>query len=185
MFQRVPRDLSDPGPGHYWKVAPGAASGTKRPRRRGLKTAESKRRGRRRKSSTEPPSCKDSDENEEDLDLKQDKTGSPIESEADSNKCVHNRQPTNPSATYPAPGPQSFSSTDETLETHMKHTQMENDILRQQSAKAVSISLKLSAQLSEMQLENSKLRAELKETQKELELEHRKRREAENVLNTT
>jgi len=156
--------------------------GIKRPRRRGLKTAESKKRGRRRKS---PPSCKDSDENEEDLNLSRDKIDGPIETEADSNECVYSRQPTNPGATYPAPVPQSFSSTDETLETHVKRTQMENDILRQQSAQAVSISLKLSAQLSEMQLENSKLRAELKETQQELELENRKRREAENVLNTS
>lgn len=177
--------MSDPGPGHYWRVVEGKTS--KIARKRGPKTAESKKRGRLRRSSPsdpEPPSHKDSDENEEDLNLIQDKTDGPIESEAGSNKRVHNRQPTNHS-TYPAPVPQSFSSTDESLGAHMKRTQMENDILRQQSAQAVSISLKLSAQLSDMQLETSKLRAQLRETQQELEIEHRKRREAEDALDTS
>lgn len=158
----------------------------KRPRKRGPKTAEGKKRGRLRRSSPSDPeqlSNKDSDENEEDLSLNQDKTVGPVESEADSNKRVHNRQPTNPSTTCLAPVPQSFSRTDETLKAHMKRTQMENDILRQQSAQAVSISLKLSAQLSETQIETSKLRAQLRETQQELEVEHKKRREAENALN--
>jgi len=65
----------------------------------------------------------------------------------------------------------------------IEQMQLEMDVLRRQSAEAVSLSLRLSEQLAHVQEESSKMRTALKEVEVSLEDESKRRTKAEKMAN--
>ncbi|KAL9716447.1 hypothetical protein Ac2012v2_000894 [Leucoagaricus gongylophorus] len=190
-FKRIPRPVTERGPGYYWCVDPDALPGIKRPRKRRCTKAEDtgpKKRGRPCRSSPSPdPKSSFRDENEGNVKMTQNKADDPVESEADSIKRVNSCQLTSPVNTHFAPVTQSYafspsSSMDKSSGALIERMQMEIGTLRQQSAEAVSVSLKLSEQLAQAQADASRLRLQLRDLQTWVEKERCWRSEIEKDL---
>ncbi|XP_006454125.1 hypothetical protein AGABI2DRAFT_189431 [Agaricus bisporus var. bisporus H97] len=197
LFERQPRPVTDPGFGSYWTVNLAAPPGTKRPRKRG-RTSKSesggtKRRGRPRKiSPASPPGTElqseEEEENEEDMKSIQDETSEDSSFESEEEVTRSDRQlnaaatsshiPSN-TQTYSLPP---FASLDKNSESLVERMQMEIGSLRRQSAEAVSVSLRLSEQLAQVQADAARTRSLLRETEALLEHERRRRREAERAV---
>lgn len=75
-----------------------------------------------------------------------------------------------------------FASLDKNSESLVERMQMEIGSLRRQSAEAVSVSLRLSEQLAQVQADAARTRSLLRETEALLEHERRRRREAERAV---
>jgi len=119
--------------------------------------------------------------------MTQNKADDLVESEADSIKRVNSCQLTSPVNTHFAPVTQSYafspsSSMDKSSGALIERMQMEIGTLRQQSAEAVSVSLKLSEQLAQAQADASRLRLQLRDLQTWVEKERCWRSEIEKDL---
>ncbi|TFK41822.1 hypothetical protein BDQ12DRAFT_624518 [Crucibulum laeve] len=206
LFERQPRPVTDPGFGSYWTVNLSAPPGTKRPRKRGRANKDAlpqgdpgpaKKRGRPRKASvstitreaTPPISSHEEDYEDDKFTVEEDTTGMGSEDDYESEEELippYDRRSSLVGLTAYIPRPPQpftlppFSSLDNNSEL-MERMQLEISSLRRQSAEAVSVSLRLSEQLSQAHADAARSRAELREVKDMLEHEVRARRDAQRM----
>ncbi|KAF8634918.1 hypothetical protein AX15_000659 [Amanita polypyramis BW_CC] len=198
LFERQPRPVTDPGFGSYWTVNLAAPPGTKRPRKRGrpnkdvsaTSSGPIRKRGRPRKAlltggEGAPMSSHEDDDDRSTIGIEAEiPIVSDDEFESEEELCRPHKQSLVARAKYSASRSlpvvlPPFSSLSESSANSLDRMQFEITTLRRQAAEAVSVSLRLSEQLAQVQAEVSRTRAALRTAEVMLEEESRKRRDAE------
>lgn len=205
LFERQPRPATDPGFGSYWTVNLAAPPGTKRPRKRGrpnkdvdLDGASSKKRGRPRKDNESTITMTSNhDAAHEDYEMShfdEDRDGGHHPSDEDGfeseEEVVLHPFERRTSLVGLSPYPRSSSSTsnvprhpgyEEDSHSIIEKMQIEMAGLKRQSSDAVSLSIRLTDQLSQAQAESSRAKSALRSAEAMLGEETRKRRDAEQM----